>query len=265
MLAADVVRVQNMKESSHSALGPFGQALLAYWRGDESTTITHEFKTGQKKSLPVSVFFRTPSEFFPTENGFVYCRGRILVVGAGTGVHALELENQGYEVTAIDICPQAVQIMKERGIKDVRQQDFLQFVGETYDTILMLGQNIGMCETLKGIKGLLNRCRKLLRPNGQLLVNSVDESESLSAPTQQRYPGELEFRLCHKGNIGPWMHWLHVDFDTLKLHALKCGWFAEKLIDTEESAFLARLKPHLKSAQHVAQPDTKGHAALGVR
>lgn len=238
-----------MKESSHSALGPFGQALLAYWRGNESTTLIHEFKTGQKKSLPVSVFFRTPSEFFSTENAFVYCRGRILVVGAGTGVHALELEKQGYEVTAIDICPQAVQIMKERGIKDARQKDFLQFVGESYDTIFMLGQNIGMCETLKGMKGLLNRCKKLLRPNGQLLVNSVDESESHDTPTQQRYPGELEFRLCYEGDIGPWMRWLHVDFDTLKLHALKCGWSTDNLIDTEEGAFLARLIPKLRSAQ----------------
>jgi len=56
--------------------------------------------------------------FLPTDNAFENCRGHILVVGAGTGVHAFELEKRGYEVTAIDICPQAVQIMKERGIKD---------------------------------------------------------------------------------------------------------------------------------------------------
>ena len=254
-----------MKEFSPSALEPFGQALLAYWRGDKSTTLIHEFKTGQKKSLPVSVFFRTHSEFFPTENALVYCRGRILVVGAGTGVHALELEKRGYEVTAIDICRQAVQIMRERGIKEVRQQDFLKFEGKTYDTILMLGRNIGMCETLKGIKGVLNRCEMLLRSNGQLLLNSTDESQSFDVPNHQEYPGELEFRLCHDGNIGPWMRWLHVDFDTLTSYALKSGWSIEKLIDTEEGTFLARLKPNLKSAQPVAPPDTKGRSVPGAR
>ena len=233
-----------MKESSPSALEPFGQALLAYWRGNESTTIIHEYKTGQKKSLPVSVFFRTHNELFPTENAFIYCRSRILVVGAGTGIHALELEKQGYEVTAIDICPQAVQIMHERGVKEARQQDFFQFEGETYDTIFMLGQNIGMCESLSGIKGLLNRCEMLLRPNGQLLLNSVDESQSLDVKNHEGYPGELEFRLCYDGKKGPWMRWLHVDFDTLKSYALKYGWSTEKLIDTEQGAFLARLKPN---------------------
>lgn len=209
----------------------------------------HECKTGQKKSIPVSVFFRTDSEFFPTENVFEYCQGRILDVGAGTGIHALELEKQGFEVTAIDICPQAVQIMRERGIGDVQQQDFLQFEGETYDTILMLGQNIGICETLKGIEGLLNRCQILLRHGGQLLVNSTDEPKPLNAQNDLTYPGELEFRLCHDGNLGPWIRWLHVDFDTLKSYAIKCGWSTEKLIDTQEGAFLARLKPNLGSAR----------------
>ena len=238
-----------MKESSPSALEPFGQALLAYWRGNESTALVQEYKTGRKKSLPVSIFFRTPGELFPTDNAFKYCRGRILVVGGGTGVHALELEKQGYEVTAIDICPQAAQIMRERGIKDVRQRDFLLFEGETYDTIFMLGHNIGMCETLKGINGLLHKCEELLRSNGQLLMNSIDESKSPEAPNHHGYPGELEFRLCHDGNLGSWMRWLHVDFDTLSSYALECGWSIEKLANGEEGAFLARLIPDLKSAQ----------------
>lgn len=49
---------------------------------------------------------------------------------------------------AIDICPQAAQIMRERGIKDARQQDFFQFESEKFDTIFMLELNIGICETL---------------------------------------------------------------------------------------------------------------------
>ncbi len=234
-----------MMKSVTPALEPFGQALLAYWRGHKSVELIHEFKTGQKKSLPVSVFFRSHGEFLPTDNAFENCRGQILVVGAGAGVHVLELEKRGHEVTAIDICPQAVHIMKERGIKDARQQDFMQFEGERFDTLFMLGHNIGMCETLKGIKGLLRRCEMLLRPGGQLLVNSVKEPGSANAPSQKGYPGELEFRLSHEGNVGPWMSWLHVDLKTLTSHALECGWSAKKLIETEEGGFLARLTPRL--------------------
>ncbi len=230
-------------KSHNSALEPFGQALLSYWRGDESAVLIHEFKTGQKKSLPVSVFFRSKGEFLMTDNALEYCRGRILVVGAGTGVHAIELENQGHEVIAIDICPQAIHIMKERGINDARQQDFLQFDGKCFDTIFMLGHNIGMCETMKGIKGLLHRCEKLLLAGGQLLVNSVKEPGLSNSPNQKGYPGELEFRLSFEGTVGPWMRWLHLYFETLSLKAIEYGWLTEKLIDDSNGGFLARLSP----------------------
>ncbi len=232
-----------MIESYNSALEPFGQALISYWHGNKSAELIQEFKTGQTKSLPVSVFFRSKGEFLVTDNAFEYCRGQILVVGAGSGVHALELENQGHEVTAIDICPQAVQIMKERGIKDARQQDFFQFHGTSFDTIFMLGHNLGMCKTLKGIKRLLHRCENLLRPGGQLLVNSVEEPGSDNSPNQKDYPGELEFRLSFEGNVGPWMRWLHVDFETLSLKASESGWSTEKLIEDSNGGFLARLRP----------------------
>jgi len=232
-----------MKSPFNSALEPFGQALLDYWLGNTSAALIHEFKTGKKTSLPVSLFFRSHQEFLPTDHALEYCRGRILVVGAGTGVHALELEKRGYEVTAIDICPQAIQIMKERGVKDVRHLDFLQFDGERFDTILMLGHNIGMCETLKGIKGLLQKCGRLLYPGGQVLANSIKESGPPALPGPERYPGELAFRLHHEGITGPWMRWLHVDIETLTSHASTCDWSVETLIETEEGGFLARLRP----------------------
>ncbi len=230
-----------MSEFYNSALEPLGEALIAYWRGNKSAELVHEFKTGQKKSLPVSVFFRSKEEFFITDNALEYCNGQILIVGAGTGVHALELERQGRDITAIDICPQAIQIMKERGIKNAKQQDFFQFYGKCFDTILMLGQNIGMCQTIKGIKGLLHRCEKLLKPGGQLLVNSMKEPGSENISNQRSYPGELEFRLSFEGNVGSWMHWLHIDFETLSSESLKHGWSTEKLIEDSEGGFLAKL------------------------
>lgn len=154
-----VVRRQKIMKSYNSALDPFGQALLDYWRGNESAMLIHEFKTGEKKPLPVSVFFRSHGKFLPTDNVFEYCRGHILVVGAGIGVHALELENRGYEVTAIDICPQAVQIMKELGIKDVRQQNFMQFEDESFDTLCVLGHNIWHVRNLKRNKRITPQMR----------------------------------------------------------------------------------------------------------
>ena len=69
-----------MQESYQPELEPFGRALLSYWRGNHSAILAHESKRGIKKELPVSVFFRTRSEYFPTENVLKYYRGRVLVV-----------------------------------------------------------------------------------------------------------------------------------------------------------------------------------------
>lgn len=232
-----------MNDHIFSALDPFGRALVSYWQGNQSARLIHEYDTGTKISIPVSVFFRSGKDFFPTENVLEYCRDRILAVGAGTGVHALELEQMGYAVTAVDVNSHAVQIMQERGVRDVRHSDFFAFSGETYDTILMLGHNIGICGTIDRLSMLLQKCKSLLKKNGQLLVNSVDESNSHDASDRQGYAGDLKFRLSYEGVSGPWMHWLHVDFDTLSLHADKCGWLAEKLIETEKGEYFARLTP----------------------
>lgn len=232
-----------MRQQNFTALDPFGEALLAYWRGNKSTQLIQEYKSGRKISLPASVFFRNLKDFYPTENALAYCRGRILVVGAGTGVHALELERQGYDVTAVEVNTQAVQIMKERGVKEIRKCDFFDFSGELYDTILMLGHNIGICETVDRIKILLQKCKSVISQDGQLLLNSVDESASPEVTCHQGYPGEQEFRLSHEGIFGPWMRWLHVDFETLSSKAFECGWSTEKLIADTEGGFLARLNP----------------------
>jgi 2-polyprenyl-3-methyl-5-hydroxy-6-metoxy-1,4-benzoquinol methylase len=47
------------------------------------------------------------------------CFGKVLDVGAGVGSHALQLQEFGIDVTAIDISAHAVTIMKQRGIKKV--------------------------------------------------------------------------------------------------------------------------------------------------
>ena len=227
--------------SKRKALSPFGKALLDYWNGDKTSELMHEFKDGRKYKLPISVFFRSPENFFPIEMAaMARCKGRILHVGAGTGRHALQLQENGFELTAIDICPEAVDIMKERGIKDVRTYDFFEFDGELYDTILLLGQNIGISESLNGLNRLLHKCKILLRPGGQILANSVQESSSKGLSSA--YPGELEFRLMYKDMRGSWMKWLHIDYETLDKYASRYGWIAEKLTKDESPSFLAKLQ-----------------------
>ena len=64
------------------------------------------------------------------------------------------------------------------------------------DIRLMLGQNIGIAETVAGIETVFEHARCLLKEDGLLLLNSLDESKTvppLVAPNV--YPGELCFRI----------------------------------------------------------------------
>ncbi|MGD9512392.1 MAG: class I SAM-dependent methyltransferase [Geminicoccaceae bacterium] len=66
------------------------------------------------------------------------CRGRVLDVGAGAGLHSLELQRHGLDVTAIDIASECVAIMRERGVRKAEVADLYVFDGGPFDTILCL-------------------------------------------------------------------------------------------------------------------------------
>ena len=76
-------------------------------------------------------------------------------------------------------------------------------------------------------------------------MNSIEVSKSQGRLSHKRYSGEMTFRLSYEGNTGPWMRWLHVDFEKLKWYASKYGWSTKRLIQAEEGGFLARLNPGL--------------------
>ena len=157
------------------AMKPHGQALLDYYGGETSIEIILERDDGPQVRLPVSVFFRTPDAFFPLEDTAIeLCKGRVLDIGAGTGLHALALQERGHEVTALDISPEAVDVMKRCGVKDVRIGDIFRFPPEPFDTLLLLGHGIGMVENLAGLDRFLKRMKDFVEPDGQLLINSMD-------------------------------------------------------------------------------------------
>jgi hypothetical protein len=74
------------------AMEPYGAALLAYFEGDTRAELALRRDDGHERSLPVGHFFRTPAAFTPVENlALQHCRGHVLDLGAGTGLHSLLL------------------------------------------------------------------------------------------------------------------------------------------------------------------------------
>jgi SAM-dependent methyltransferase len=233
------------------AMDPYGAALQAGFDGDANAELTLRRDDGREGRLPVSHFFRPQSEFTPVETAAIdRCAGRVLDVGAGTGLHSLVLQEQGLRATAIDISTRAVEIMTRRGVRDAHCEDVFDCRRGPFDTVLMMGHGIGMVETLAGLDRFLAFARGLLSEAGQLLLDSLDvrvsdDPENLAYHEANRragrYIGEIRLQSEYQDLKGNYYGWLHVDAATLTEHAARAGWKCEVVCRQDSGDYLARL------------------------
>jgi SAM-dependent methyltransferase len=232
-------------------MDPHGEAMLAWAAGETGAELVLRRDDGKEGRLPVSFLFRPPAEFTPIEKAAIeQCRGRVLDVGAGAGLHSLALQEKGVRVTAIDISASAVQVMARRGVVDVRCADIFEYEGDAFDTVLMMGHGIGMVGTLAGLDRFLARARGLLSEGGQVLLDSLDvratdDPGNLAYHEANRragrYIGEIRLQSEYRGRAGPFYRWLHVDATTLREHAAGAGWKGEVIRQEDNGDYLARL------------------------
>lgn len=222
----------------------YGQALQDYFIGKRNNKLWLNNNYGSPEEMPVEVFFRDEDEMPETELlALDRCRGKILDIGAGAGSHTLILQQQNLEVTALEISPAAVDVMKKRGVKTVVQQDIYQYKNEKFDTLLLLMNGIGLTENLTGLDRFLQHAKTLLLPGGQLIFDSSDISylyDEIPLP-KNKYYGEISYQYQYKNQLDDWFNWLYIDQKTLVKTASKNGWDCEILHEDETGLFLAKL------------------------
>ncbi len=220
---------------------PHGFALRDYLAGDRDAEVIVRAEDGDEERTPARVFFREPAEFSPLDAAALdLCRGRVLDVGAGAGCHSLVLQARRLSVTALDVSPEAVAVMKRRGVRDVRCGDVFTFTGERFDTLLVLMNGIGLVGTLDGLDGFLRDVPRLLTGGGQILLDSFDPGPA-DPELPRAYAGEMRFQLEYAGLRGAVYDFLFLDFETLRRHAEPAGWRCESIWQEDEGHYLARL------------------------
>jgi len=232
---------------------PLGRALRAFASGDEEGVLRVVADGVDADALPARYFFRTRDGLPEAETAALsLCRGRVLDVGAGAGAHALELQRRGITVTALDLSPEAVAIMKERGVRDPRRGDVFEFTDGRFDTVLMLMNGIGIVKTLRGLDRFLTHARTLLAPGVQLLADSSDlrriEDEAVQRDLRRReergrYFGQVRFRMIYKDTAGESFDWLFLDPERFAEHAAHGRWRFQVVYESSEGDYLARLTP----------------------
>jgi SAM-dependent methyltransferase len=225
--------------------------MLAFHQGDQDASIV-VYDDFERDEAPVSYFFRGPDQFPRVEQiALQLCRGRVLDVGAGSGCHSLALQDRGLEVTAIDVLPGLVQILRERGVRDARLAGWQNLGAERYDTVLMMMNGLGLAETLPGLRHFFREVRRLLRPGGQVLADSTDVRSRMDPSAGRagtvtrpdgRYIGELHFQLEFNGRKGDPFPQLYVDPETLTRYAEAEAWSCEIICQRDKYGnYLARL------------------------
>lgn len=236
---------------SQKSMEPFGLALKEFYEGNKYAKVIFHRDDGLKEDHHVFLYFRSQRDFSLIENqAIALCRGKVLDIGAGVGPHSLELQKMGLEVYAIDISFNACEIMKKRGVMNVKCSTVYDLKEITFDTILLMGRSIGFVENLLGLKKFLNFCNGLLNSGGFILLDSFDVQQTTNQThlayqnensKSGRYFGEIRLQLEYKGQIGEKFQILHVDPYTLTKTAKEVGWSCDTIYKEKNGDFLAKI------------------------
>jgi len=226
-----------------------GQALMDYYKHQTAEPLMVKTSQSEAEEYDNAYFFRNFDEMPALEQkALELSKGKILDVGAGTGIHALYLQKHSLHVKAIDISELSVDIMKERGVKQAVCADFYELKGEKYDTLLFLMNGIGLVETMEGFEKFFKQCDHLLNKGGQILFDSSDiiylfeeEDGSFLIDLSGKYYGEVDFQVSYKGMPSDPFPWLFIDFDNVQERAAAFGFEAELIQRGSHYDYLARI------------------------
>ena len=227
----------------------FGKAILDFQTNNSPEDIVTETNISEADEMEVAYLFRSFEQMPKLEQeALQLSKGKILDIGCGAGSHSLHLQENNFDVTAIDISENAIKACQLRGLKNAKVQNLLDIEDEKFDTILLLMNGTGIFGTLNETSKYLQKLKSLLNPNGQILIDSSDiiymfdedDDGSYLVPANQYY-GELTFTISYKNETETAFPWLYLDYNTLQNVAHANGFNCELVIEGKHFDYLAKL------------------------
>lgn len=214
----------------------FGQGMMAHWRGETVSEIV-ERDDGFISISPGPALYFAPIEdwFLGEAEGIGHAKGRVLDIGCGAGRHSLYLQERGHEVVATDNSPLAIQVCKERGLKDARVIGITQLdrsLGQ-FDSIIMLGNNFGLFSNPKRARWLLRRFRGMTSDDGRIIaasanIYSTEDPAHLAYHERNRQrgrmAGQIRLRVRFQQYKSAWFDYLIVSPEEMTTIVEGTGW-----------------------------------------
>lgn len=167
----------------------YGQEVWAYHNGKNSFEIVERDDGYFGVSSGARAYFSSYEEWTPHEKrAMEFVKGRVLDIGCGAGRHSLYLQERELDVLGIDVSPLAIRVCKLRGLKkaEVMSIEEVNFKPDSFDTILMMGNNFGLFGSFKKAQRLLKRFHKMTSKNALIIAETRD-------PYKTENPAHLEY------------------------------------------------------------------------
>jgi SAM-dependent methyltransferase len=176
---------------------------------------------------------------------------RALDVGCGAGRVSLHLQRRGWKATAIDSSPLAIRLCRKRGVKDARVlpvEQIHRLPGDSFDTVVMFGNNFGLFANFLKAKRLLRHLHRLTSRNAVILAESLNPYQTKLAAhlryqrrnrQRGRMGGQIRIRIRFREIKGPWFDYLLVSPTEMKAILAGTGWALRKTLRDGGPVYIA--------------------------
>lgn len=226
---------------------PMGQAISDFQHKKPLNRLRVDSTITEDEEIDISYLFRSYKQMPLIEKKALdLCKGNVLDVGAGSGSHALHLQDKNIDVVAIDSSALSIETMLSRGVNKVEQVNFFKYSQQKFNTLLFLMNGIGIAGDLNGLNLFLAQCKSLLLEGGQVLLDSSDiiymyDVDGTFSTNPGEYYGEIEYQMSYGTVLGEPFKWLYLGFELLKELAEANGFTCELVLEGEHFDYLCRL------------------------
>lgn len=230
----------------------YGQEVWAFFQGKKSYEIVERDDGYIDFSGGAPAYFAEFKDWPKIQKQAIrFAKGKVLDVGAGAGRVSLYLQKKKLDVVAIDNSPLAIKVCKKRGVKRAKVLPIEKtgtFKLNTFDTIIMFGNNFGLFGSFKKAKLLLKKFHKITSPSALIITENVDPYKTEDPvhlsyhkfnKKRGRMPGQLRIRIRFRNYVGNWFDYLLVSKNEMRKILKDTGWKVKEIIDSESYMYSA--------------------------
>jgi len=230
----------------------FGQEMWACFKGERASEIVERDDGYFDASLvgPQMYFSEYEDWHLIEKQAMKFVKGRVLDIGCGAGRHSLHLQKKGFDVLGIDSSPIAIKICRLRGLKkaEVRPIEDVNFKPDSFDTIIMMGNNFGLFGSFEKARKLLKKFLGMTSGNGLIVASTRDPYKTVNPDHLEyhrlnrekgRMGGQVRIRVRFRKTVGKWFDYVMVSKKEMEEILNGTGWQTREFIDSDDSEYVA--------------------------